>query len=106
MASACSMAVPMKMKGSIERMSQDTKTFMRSSGACLAILGALLVIPGYAAAPAPGATATPGAPAARGAPAKPSKPTPHLSDGTVDLGGNGSWSLSWITNYERQLLDT
>jgi hypothetical protein len=29
-----------------------------------------------------------------------------LPDGTVDLGGHGSWSLGYITNMERQLLDT
>jgi len=84
------------------RMSPQSKTLVRSHGACLAILSALLIMPGYAAAPAPGAAP----PARGGAPAKPSKPTPHLPDGTVDLGGNGSWSLGWITNYERQLIDT
>jgi hypothetical protein len=78
-------------------MSRHPQASVRSSGACLAILGALLVMPGFAAAP-PG-------PPARGA-ARPSAPTPRLPDGTVDLGGNGSWSLGWITNYERQLIDT
>src|SRR5690242_10449125 len=100
MASACSMAAPKKTKGSTNRMNRNVKTVVRSSGACLAILSALLVIPGYAAAPAAGG------PPAQGAPAKPSKPTPRLPDGTVDLSGKGIWSLNWITNYERQLLDT
>ena len=79
-------------------MSRDTKSFPRSSGACLALLGALLAMPAIAAAPA--------APAASATPAKPVRPTPRLPDGTVDLSGNGSWSLGWITNYERHLLDT
>ena len=65
-------------------MSRDTKSFLRSSGACLALLGALLAMPAIAAAPA--------APAASATPAKPVRPTPRLPDGTVDLSGNGSTS--------------
>jgi hypothetical protein len=87
-------------------MSRDTKTFVRSSGACLALLGALFVMPGFAAAPPDAPAAPAAAPSRPATPAKPSKPTPRLPDGTVDLAGNGSWSLGWITNYERQLLDT
>lgn len=30
---------------------------------------------------------------------KPSTPTPRMADGTVDLGGDGVWSLPWITNF-------
>jgi hypothetical protein len=32
-------------------------------------------------------------------------PTPRLPDGTVDLGGNGVWSLPWITDFSKQLVD-
>ena len=33
-------------------------------------------------------------------PEKPANtPTPRLHDGTVDLGGDGVWSLPWITNF-------
>ena len=39
-----------------------------------------------------------------GAPAEPSPPTPRLSDGTVDLGGSGVWSLPWIQNFGRQIV--
>jgi hypothetical protein len=37
-------------------------------------------------------------------PKEPSPPTPHLPDGTVDLSGNGVWSLPWITDFSRQLV--
>jgi hypothetical protein len=37
-------------------------------------------------------------------PAAPPKPTPRLADGKVDLGGNGVWDQTWITNFERQLV--
>jgi hypothetical protein len=33
------------------------------------------------------------------------RPTPRLSDGTVDLGGDGVWNLPWITDFGRQLVD-
>jgi len=35
----------------------------------------------------------------------PSTPTPRLPDGTVDLGGNGVWSLPWITNFAARMPD-
>lgn len=35
---------------------------------------------------------------------EPSPPTPRLPDGTVDLGGDGIWSLPWITDFGRQLV--
>jgi hypothetical protein len=41
------------------------------------------------------------------APAKPAEapqPTPRLPDGTVDLGGNGSWSLPYITDFRKQVV--
>ena len=77
---------------------RDAKTKLHVSRAMLAGISAmLLLVAGHAAAPAA---------AAPTAAAKPSKPTPRLPDGTVDLGGHGSWSLGWITNYERHLLDT
>jgi len=38
------------------------------------------------------------------APAPPAPPTPRLPDGTVDLGGDGVWSLPWITNFGRQIV--
>jgi hypothetical protein len=31
-------------------------------------------------------------------------PTPRLPDGTVDLGGDGVWSLPWITNFADKLV--
>ncbi len=31
-------------------------------------------------------------------------PAPRLPDGTVDFGGDGIWSLRWITSMERQLV--
>jgi hypothetical protein len=36
--------------------------------------------------------------------AEPAPPTPRLADGTVDLGGDGVWSLPWITNFGRQIV--
>jgi hypothetical protein len=57
----------------------------------------VLVAVGVMAA-APTATAPAAAPV-------PSKPAPRLADGHVDLGGHGSWTLGWITNYERQLIN-
>jgi hypothetical protein len=53
----------------------------------------------FSAGGAGAAAAADAAPAAK----PPSKPTPRLANGQVDLGGNGLWSLGWITNYERQL---
>ena len=35
----------------------------------------------------------------RGGPSEPSPPTPRMEDGTVDLGGDGVWSLPYITNF-------
>ncbi len=29
----------------------------------------------------------------------PRSPTPRLADGTVDLSGNGTWSLPWVANF-------
>ena len=29
----------------------------------------------------------------------PRSPTPRLADGTVDLGGNGTWDLPYTTNF-------
>jgi hypothetical protein len=79
-------------------MMRDAKTMLRVSRTMLAGISAmLLMVAGHAAAPPAGAPA---------AATKPSKPTPRLPDGTVDLSGHGSWSLGWITNYERHLLDT
>jgi hypothetical protein len=76
------------------------KNTLRVGSAWLAGVGAmLLLVTGHAAAPA-------GAPGAPTAAPKPSKPTPRLPDGSVDLGGSGSWTQAWITNYERQLLDS
>jgi len=40
----------------------------------------------------------------RGAPAEPSPPTPRLADGTVDLGGNGVWSLPWVQNFGARIV--
>ncbi|MDR0781732.1 MAG: hypothetical protein LBF16_13755 [Pseudomonadales bacterium] len=38
--------------------------------------------------------------AQRGPRAEPPRtPTPHLADGTVDLGGNGIWNLPWVTDF-------
>ncbi|MDT8399537.1 MAG: hypothetical protein RQ899_13070 [Pseudomonadales bacterium] len=34
---------------------------------------------------------------------RPSTPTPRLSDGTVDLGGNGYWDLPYTTNFAATL---
>jgi hypothetical protein len=34
----------------------------------------------------------------------PSAPTPRLADGTVDLSGDGTWDLPYITNFENQLV--
>lgn len=31
-------------------------------------------------------------------------PAPRLPDGTVDFGGDGIWSLGWITSMQRQLV--
>lgn len=31
-------------------------------------------------------------------------PAPRLADGTIDFGGDGIWSLRWITSMERQLV--
>ena len=31
-------------------------------------------------------------------------PTPRLPDGTVDLGGDGIWDQSWITDFGKQLV--
>jgi hypothetical protein len=39
------------------------------------------------------------------APAAPAPPTPRLPDGRVDLAGNGSWSLPYITDFTKQILD-
>jgi len=33
----------------------------------------------------------------------PRTPTPRLADGTPDLGGNGVWNLSWITDFARRM---
>jgi len=33
-----------------------------------------------------------------------SAPTPHLADGTVDLGGNGMWRLPYITDFAKRLV--
>lgn len=33
------------------------------------------------------------------APAAPSKPTPKLADGKVDLGGNGMWAPIWVQDW-------
>jgi len=35
----------------------------------------------------------------------PPPPTPRLADGTVDLGGDGVWSLPWITDFSKQIVD-
>jgi hypothetical protein len=35
---------------------------------------------------------------------EPSPPTPRMADGTVDLSGDGVWSLPWITDFSRQLV--
>src|SRR5690606_33673026 len=35
---------------------------------------------------------------------KPAPATPRLPDGTVDLGGDGIWSLPWITDFGKQLV--
>jgi hypothetical protein len=73
------------------------KTAAAVQGGVLLVLGVVgLALPAVAAAPAPARAA---------GPAVPSKPTPRLPDGKVDLAGNGSWSLGWITNYERQLIN-
>jgi len=37
--------------------------------------------------------------------AEPAPPAPRLPDGTIDLGGDGYWNLSWITNFGRQIVD-
>ena len=43
--------------------------------------------------------------AAAGKAAKaPSPPTPRLADGTVDFGGDGIWSLPWITDFGKNLV--
>jgi hypothetical protein len=34
----------------------------------------------------------------------PPAPTPRFADGTVDLGGNGIWDQSWITDFGKQLV--
>jgi hypothetical protein len=36
---------------------------------------------------------------------EPAPPTPRLPDGTVDLSGDGIWSLPYITDFSRQLVD-
>jgi hypothetical protein len=36
---------------------------------------------------------------------RPSTPTPRMQDGTVDLGGDGVWSLPWITNFAVRMPD-
>jgi len=36
--------------------------------------------------------------------AVPEGPTPRLPDGTVDLGGDGIWSLPWITDFGAELV--
>ena len=36
--------------------------------------------------------------------AVPERPTPRLPDGTVDLGGDGIWSLPWITDFGAELV--
>jgi hypothetical protein len=38
------------------------------------------------------------------APEAPPPPTPRLADGTVDLGGDGIWSLPWITQFAKQIV--
>lgn len=35
----------------------------------------------------------------------PPEPTPRLADGTVDLGGDGIWSLPWVTNLSKRVID-
>jgi hypothetical protein len=37
-------------------------------------------------------------------PAAPPAPTPRFADGTVDLGGDGIWDQSWITDFGKQLV--
>lgn len=34
---------------------------------------------------------------------KPKTPTPRLADGTVDLSGDGVWSLPWIRNFAEKM---
>ena len=33
------------------------------------------------------------------------QPTPRFPDGTVDFGGNGIWSLRWITDFGSEIVD-
>jgi hypothetical protein len=81
----------------------NRSVFQRSMIATGAL--AVLAATGVSLAAAPADSPAPAPAVAKPAVAKaPSKPTPHLPDGHVDLGGNGLWSLGWITNYERQLV--
>ncbi len=56
-----------------------------------AVLGMAAVLAAGAATPA--------------APSTPPAPTPRLADGTVDLGGKGIWTLPWITDFGKQIVD-
>jgi hypothetical protein len=62
-----------------------------------AILAALLAVAAFPAGAQPTG-------ARRAADAAPSPPTPRRPDGSVDLGGDGIWNQSWITDFGKQLV--
>jgi hypothetical protein len=62
---------------------------MRIHALSLIALGALAAVPTWAQS---------------GADAAPPPPTPRFADGHVDFGGNGIWSLPWITDMSKRLV--
>ncbi|HZF31050.1 MAG TPA: hypothetical protein VE907_18185 [Gammaproteobacteria bacterium] len=71
---------------------------MRTTGTVAATLVALLAC---AAVPA---EAQPSGPRRAEHDAAPPPPAPHRPDGSVDLGGDGIWNQSWITDFGKQLV--